>query len=145
MFHVGGYSLLEYNYCMTHYDTLHVTPAANQKLIERAYRTLSQEYHPDHNPEIDRQKYTQLQTELNKAYEVLRDPDKRKAYDETLTYSQNKPQASRESVAHQNSTPTESINAAEPKQPSEDDSGYFTLITSICTVVVIILIKKYFF
>ena len=68
----------------TYYDTLHVTPSANQKLIERAYRTLSQEYHPDHNPEIDRAKYTQLQTELNKAYEVLRDPEKRKAYDEML-------------------------------------------------------------
>ncbi len=62
-----------------YYDVLGVDKTASQDAIRSAYRKLAQKYHPDLNPgdpEAER-KFK----ELGEAYEVLRDPEKRKQYD----------------------------------------------------------------
>ena len=60
----------------TLYDILEVSPRASQETITAAYRALSRVYHPDLNPGgVVKMK------ELNAAYEVLKDKEKRKAYD----------------------------------------------------------------
>lgn len=60
-----------------YYKILGVPETASEKEIKAAYRRLSKQYHPDRNPGAeDRFK------EINAAYEVLGDPEKRKAYDE---------------------------------------------------------------
>ena len=60
------------------YEILQVHPSAYPEVIEAAYRRLAQIYHPDRNPAPDAE---ERMTEINRAYEVLRDPQKRAAYD----------------------------------------------------------------
>ena len=64
----------------TYYDTLQVSRHASSSVIKAAYRALSQRHHPDKNPgsiEIAQRNMKRL----NEAYEVLADPQRRKAYD----------------------------------------------------------------
>ena len=61
-----------------YYEILNVHPSAHPDVIQAAYRRLTLLYHPDRNSSPEA---TQLMTELNRAYEVLIDADKRAAYD----------------------------------------------------------------
>jgi DnaJ-class molecular chaperone len=61
------------------YDVLGVARGAPEKEIRSAYRKLARKHHPDVNPN-DRSAEARFK-EINAAYEVLSDPDKRKKYD----------------------------------------------------------------
>ena len=61
-----------------YYEVLGVARDATAEDIKRAYRRLARKYHPDVSKETDA---TQRFQELSEAYEVLRDPEKRAAYD----------------------------------------------------------------
>lgn len=52
---------------------------ASQEDIKRSYRKLARKYHPDVSKEIDAEKKFK---EVGEAYEVLKDPEKRAAYDQ---------------------------------------------------------------
>lgn len=63
-----------------YYSTLGVAKTASDKEIKQAYRRLARKLHPDVNPG-DKSAETRFK-EINEAYEVLGDADKRKKYDE---------------------------------------------------------------
>jgi curved DNA-binding protein len=63
-----------------YYSTLGVAKTATEKEIKQAYRKLARKFHPDVNPG-DKSAEAKFK-EINEAYEVLGDPDKRKKYDE---------------------------------------------------------------
>lgn len=63
-----------------YYQTLGVSKTATDKELKRAYRKLAQKYHPDRNP--DNQAAEEKFKEINEAYEVLSDADKRSKYDQ---------------------------------------------------------------
>jgi DnaJ-class molecular chaperone len=63
-----------------YYATLGVVKTATAKEIKQAFRKLARKHHPDVNPG-DKTAETKFK-EINEAYEVLGDPDKRKKYDE---------------------------------------------------------------
>ena len=61
-----------------HYKTLQVDPSAHRDVIEAAYRRLALIHHPDRDRSPGS---TDKMTRINRAYEVLSDPQKRAAYD----------------------------------------------------------------
>jgi molecular chaperone DnaJ len=61
------------------YDTLGVAKNASADQIKKAYRKLARQYHPDRNPgdKAAEERFKEVQS----AYDLLSDPDKRKQYD----------------------------------------------------------------
>src|SRR5262245_39825622 len=63
-----------------YYSKLGVAKTATEKEVKQAFRKLARKHHPDVNPE-DKSAEAKFK-EINEAYEVLGDPEKRKKYDE---------------------------------------------------------------
>lgn len=72
-FHERSYMAKDY------YEVLGVSKDASADVLKKAYRKLALEYHPDRN----RSKEAEAKfKEINQAYEVLSDPQKRQTYDQ---------------------------------------------------------------
>ena len=67
-----------------YYSILGLTKSASAEEIKKVYRKLARKYHPDMNPG-DRKAEARFK-EVNEAYEVLSDPEKRKKYDQFGQY-----------------------------------------------------------
>jgi curved DNA-binding protein len=63
-----------------YYETLGVTRGAKEEEIKKSYRKLARKYHPDLNP--NNKQSEERFKEIQEAYEVLSDADKRSKYDE---------------------------------------------------------------
>lgn len=61
------------------YETLGVSKTADEKELKSAFRKLAMKFHPDKNPD-DADSERKFK-EINEAYETLKDPQKRAAYD----------------------------------------------------------------
>jgi DnaJ-class molecular chaperone len=59
------------------YKILEIKKNASLKTITKAYRDKALKYHPDKNPDVDIKKFHEIQT----AYEILSDNEKREKYD----------------------------------------------------------------
>jgi len=62
-----------------YYKILGVSKSASPEEIKKAYRKLALKYHPDHNK--GNNSAEAMFKDLNEAYAVLRDPEKKKQYD----------------------------------------------------------------
>lgn len=62
----------------SYYDILNVNQTASEKEIKSSFRKLAREWHPDVNKDLGAQEKFQ---KIASAYEVLRDPQKRRNYD----------------------------------------------------------------
>jgi curved DNA-binding protein len=62
-----------------YYDILGVNKKASDEEIKRAYRKMAMKYHPDRNP--NKKEAEERFKEINEAYAVLSDQEKRKQYD----------------------------------------------------------------
>lgn len=63
-----------------YYEVLGLSKGASEDEIKKAYRKLAKQYHPDMNPG-DKVAETKFK-EVNEAYDVLSDPDKKAKYDQ---------------------------------------------------------------
>ncbi|MBA8899738.1 molecular chaperone DnaJ [Phyllobacterium sp. P30BS-XVII] len=62
-----------------YYETLGVARGADEKELKSAFRKLAMQYHPDKNPGDEKAEHKFK--EIGEAYETLKDPNKRAAYD----------------------------------------------------------------
>ena len=63
-----------------YYATLGIPKSASAKEVKQAFRKMARKYHPDVNPG-DKSAEGRFK-EINEAYEVIGDPEKRRKYDE---------------------------------------------------------------
>ena len=71
-----------------YYEILGVSKTATDDELKKAYRHLAKKYHPDANPDNKKEAEAKFK-EVNEAYEVLSNPQKRKMYDQFGTADPN--------------------------------------------------------
>src|SRR4030042_248142 len=64
------------------YEILGVSKSATQEEIKKAYRNLARAHHPDMVKDSDKKSAEVRFKEINEAYQVLSDPQKRRMYDQ---------------------------------------------------------------
>lgn len=65
-----------------YYEILGIKKGASESEIKSAYRKQALKWHPDRHQGSDKKEAEQKFKEINQAYEVLRDPQKRQTYDQ---------------------------------------------------------------
>lgn len=90
-----------------YYDILQVNKNASPEIIEKAYKTLAKKYHPDLQEEENKKHAEEILKEINEAYEVLSNPEKKQDYDQHLIqqeennfYTSQEPQPKNNSSKH---------------------------------------------
>jgi DnaJ-class molecular chaperone len=77
----------------TYYDILNISSNASQEVIKKAYQEMVKQFHPDSlaywanmeiAPEWIKKETNDKTKKIIEAYQVLRDPKKRKEYDESI-------------------------------------------------------------
>ena len=63
-----------------YYETLGISPNADQETMQAVYRCLAKRYHPDNPKTGDGQRFIRIR----KAYRILSDPDRRSQFDRKL-------------------------------------------------------------
>lgn len=63
------------------YEVLGVDKNASEQEIKKAYKRAAVKFHPDKAPEAERPQYEERFKRISRAYEILSDPQKRRAYD----------------------------------------------------------------
>jgi len=96
----------------THYDNLQVSRNASQRVIRAAYKSLSQEWHPDKHPN-DRANAERIMKIINRAYEVLSDPVSRVDHDKWID-AQTDEQKDRTEEQHSKKETYERYNSDKP-------------------------------
>jgi len=66
------------------YELLEVSETASNEIIEKAYKILTKKYHPDLQAEEQKEKAEQTMKQINEAYDILSNEEKRKEYDKKL-------------------------------------------------------------
>jgi DnaJ-class molecular chaperone len=93
---------------LDYYQILHVRPEAPASEVRKAYHASSRAFHPDANRHLDLEHRTavaEISKRISEAYTVLRDPKRRKAYDESLRAGRRRLQISEaDAVAEQQAT-----------------------------------------
>lgn len=67
-----------------YYDILQVNKNASPEIVEKAYKILVKKYHPDLQTSENKHQAEEILKEINEAYDVLSDPQKRQEFDESL-------------------------------------------------------------
>lgn len=125
-----------------YYEILEVHPKASQEIIKKAYFTLAKKYHPDVYP--DKEFAVKKMAILNEAYDVLGNPDKRRAFDAQRNGTASKTTQNNQSRNTSSSARNSSQNTTErQRQQYQDNSTYDDLSPlQICILRALHLAKE---
>ncbi len=108
---------------MNYYTMLQVTPTASVKEIQKAYRRLVKQYHPDHLQQASPQKRHQSEEKLKQiiiAYTILSNPVKRQQYDRLQRgQARTQPQTKRWASAANTGRPTTKTTSGAPPKAAQ--------------------------
>ena len=106
-----------------YYDILQINQNASPEIIEKAYKTLAKKYHPDLQEESNKKEAEEILKEINEAYEILSNPEKKALYDQNLRnetisqedydkiYAQNEELKKKLSNLNNNTAPSINLNS----------------------------------
>ena len=114
---------------MTYYDILQVSENASEEVIRMAYKALAKKYHPDVFEGVPKMAEQKMK-EINEAYEVLSDNQKRAEYDALINKKQN-----------DNST-TKKGNSKKKKTPFIIVTAFIIVSIVIASLAMILVNKK---
>lgn len=102
------------------YKVLTVDPSADNDVLAAAYRTLSKKYHPDVNkaPEAEAR-----MREINRAYEMLKDPEQRKKIDAELARNAGRTSSASSASSYGGYTPPRPAPSRRPAASSTHSSN----------------------
>lgn len=106
----------------TLYDILEVSRKASKEVIEKAYKTLAKKYHPDLQTAENKEIAEKRMKEINEAYDVLSDEQKRKEYDEKLE-AEDERKKQEEYINYQNNSGTQNVRYESNMQTSDSDNS----------------------
>ena len=66
---------------INYYTVLGITKDANEEEIKKAYKKLAMKYHPDKNPDGEKETAEAEFKKISEAYSIIGDPIKRRNYD----------------------------------------------------------------
>lgn len=89
----------------THYDNLKVARDAPPEVISAAYKSLSKKFHPDRNPGDP--KAAKIMSIINRSYQILSDPIRRKEHDLWIASKEREAEAERTRSNQQTTTNSE--------------------------------------
>lgn len=95
-----------------YYQILGIDKSTNAEDVKKAYRKLAHKHHPDLNPN-DKEAHNKFQ-QINEAYEVLGDPEKRRQYDQ---YGKDRHRAQQYEQAQQQQQPNTQESTTFQKDP----------------------------
>ncbi len=99
-----------------YYDILQVNKNASPEIIEKAYKVLAKKYHPDLQPEENKKQAEDILKEINEAYEVLSNPEKRQNYNASLLQEEQQNHASYGYEKKVDTTKTSSASSQKSQQ-----------------------------
>src|SRR5437773_2301300 len=106
----------------TYYRQMMLAEIADEEIISTVYRKLAQRFHPDVDPSPEA---ARRMAEINEAYATLRDPERRRKYDEWLASRRDRRRGDR-LVIHQGDIAFGTAGApAGPPQGSVVDFGRY--------------------
>lgn len=118
-----------------YYYSLGLSREAGEEELKKAYKKLAKKYHPDQNP--DKPEAKQRFQEIQEAYEVLKDPQKRKLYDqfgenwkEAEAYEKTHGEGSAYQYAHQGAASGDSYHYQGDWQDLFDREGFSDIFGS---------------
>lgn len=107
-----------------YYDILGVTRHATKREVQLAFRKLAFVYHPDKNPgnTAAEEKFK----ELNKVYQVLSDPVKRRRYDSLIRNSQQRKAENAHRTSARPTRPYQPPRPPSPRKPKTEKESFKT-------------------
>jgi len=124
----------------THYDNLKVSRDAPQEVIRAAYKSLTQKYHPDRNPDPQAAK---IMLHLNEAYEVLSDPEKRDNHDKWIRVEEWKAAHRVDSIKEQPQPQPQPSAPSDQWREYKPDSSKQQLPKLLTTVLVVLIFSAW--
>lgn len=105
------------------YKVLKVDPSADDEIIAAAFRVMSKKYHPDVNKSAEAQA---LMQQINRAYDMLKDPEKRKQVDAELSRSTSSSSSSYSSAGSANRSSSSSSSYSSGRSYSSGSSSSYS-------------------
>jgi DnaJ domain len=113
---------------MTPYKILQVDPEAEQDVIEAAYKRLASKYHPDKDPSSSA---TSRMQEINAAYDILKDSERRRRYDHQQRAKETQPEREQPEPAHE--------QARRDDPPPARSSSVFSTVLWLSALIALIV------
>ena len=67
-----------------YYEILQIDKNASKEIMDKAYKTLIKKYHPDLQQGVIKEDYEEITKEINEAYEILSNDEKRQEYNKVI-------------------------------------------------------------